>query len=244
MCLLITITDIDDDYAIFVASNRDEDRARKAAPPGLWVGEHRRVLCPRDRRAGGTWMGVNDRGMFAGLTNLAGVPKRDGATTRGVLPHLALDQDDVDGAVGAVIDAVADGVFDGFQLLVTDGATTRVLVHRDGHLDDHEFSGGAVVLSNEHRVGELGVPGIEGACAEGLTVDERLDRLRPVLLDEGEHSGHRILKKGGAYGTVSSALIAVPRDDSRRLVWRFAAGPPDETPYRDYGNLGRRLVER
>ena len=56
-------------------------------------------------------------------------------------------------------------------------------------------------------------------------------------------TGHRILKKGdSSYGTVSSALIAVPGEDLRRLIWRYAPGPPDETEYRSYGNLGKRLM--
>jgi len=42
---------------------------------------------------------------------------------------------------------------------------------------------------------------------------------------------------------VSSSLIAIPRGDLRELVWRYAAGAPDEVPYRNYGNLARRLVE-
>ena len=54
------------DYPVFllVASNRDEERSRPSSPPGLWVGERRRILSPRDRRAGGTWLAVNDRGML------------------------------------------------------------------------------------------------------------------------------------------------------------------------------------
>jgi hypothetical protein len=64
-----------------------------------------------------------------------------------------------------------------------------------------------------------------------------------LLLDAGDHGGHRVLKKGGSYGTVSSSLIAVPSADLRALVWRYAAGSPDEAPYRSYGNLARRLVD-
>lgn len=171
------------------------------------------------------------------------MPRRVGATSRGVLPHFALDHDDLDAAVTAVTARVTSEVFDGFQLLLTDGRDVRVLVAHDGEVEAHEFLGGAIVLSNEHRVGELGIPAVEAACEAGLAVSERLERLRPLLLDEGERSGHRILKRGGDYGTVSSSLIAIHRDDPRALIWRYAAGSPDVTAYRDYGNLSRRLVE-
>ena len=71
MCLLIVVRGRFAGHPIVVAGNRDERRDRKASPPGLWVGERRRVLSPRDRVAGGTWLGVNDLGAFAGLTNIA-----------------------------------------------------------------------------------------------------------------------------------------------------------------------------
>jgi hypothetical protein len=243
MCLLITLTGVDPEFPILVAGNRDELRARKSAPPGLFVGARHRILSPRDRVAGGTWIGVNEAGLFAGLTNLAGVPRREGTTSRGSLPHLALDQDGIDAAVEAVRESVSARRFDGFQLLLSDGRGARVLAQAGGVIDERRFDGGAVVISNEHRVGQLVLPGLEAAAAPGLGVEERLERLRSLLLDTGERSGHRILKRGGEYGTVSSSLIAVHRGDPDGLIWRFAPGPPDETGYRSYGNLSRRLIE-
>lgn len=241
MCLLIVMNGVAAGFPILVASNRDELRARRSSPPGLFLGERRRILSPRDLEAGGTWIGVNDRRMFAGLTNIAGQEPVPGAPTRGALPHVALDADDLDAAVGAVRQVVDARPHNAFQLAIADGRQTAVLVHRDGVFDETRVHEPVAVLSNEHRLGELRLPGVEPALAPGLTVEERLDALAPVLLDRGESSGHRILKKGGAYGTVSSSLIAVPAGDPRALVWRFASGPPDESPYRNYGNLARRL---
>ncbi|MGA0870627.1 MAG: NRDE family protein, partial [Planctomycetota bacterium] len=56
MCLLITLVGVDPDHPSIVASNRDERRDRPSAPPGLFVGQKRRILSPRDREAGGTWI--------------------------------------------------------------------------------------------------------------------------------------------------------------------------------------------
>lgn len=244
MCLLITLVGVDPDHPIIVASNRDERRDRPSAPPGLFVGEKRRILSPRDREAGGTWIGVNDRGLFVGLTNLVG--SADGASaapSRGHLPHLALDEDGVEAAADAVAAAVVGAGFRGFQLLVTDGREARVLTHDGGGIEDRSFVAGAVVLTNEHRPGGLHLPGLAAACEQGLDLAARFSALREVLCDDGSVSGHRVLKRGGSYGTVSSSLIAVQPSSIRELVWDFAAGPPDEAPYRRYGNLARRLVD-
>ena len=106
MCLMILIQGLDPEFPLLVASNRDEDRSRKAAPPGLFAGERQRMLSPRDRRGGGTWLAVNQHGLFAGITNVAGAATRPLPGSRGVLPHLALDgalhREDLDGACRAV----------------------------------------------------------------------------------------------------------------------------------------------
>ncbi|MGA1524500.1 MAG: NRDE family protein [Planctomycetota bacterium] len=245
MCLLITLVGVDPGHPIVVASNRDERRDRPSAPPGLFVGQKRRILSPRDREAGGTWIGVNDRGLFVGLTNLVGASRDlEGAPSRGRLPHLALDEDGVDAAADVVAAAAASARYRGFQLLVTDGRRARVLTHEaGGQIEDRVFGAGAIVLSNEHRPGTLHLPGLAAACAADLALDARWAALRAVLRDEGQVSGHRVLKRGGSYGTVSSSLIAVQPAEIRALVWDYAAGPPDEAPYRGYGNLARRLVE-
>jgi len=52
MCLLILIRRPAAEYPLVVASNRDEARNRQTAPPGLYVGERKRMLSPRDRVAG------------------------------------------------------------------------------------------------------------------------------------------------------------------------------------------------
>lgn len=239
MCLLIVLAGVDPEHPIIVASNRDEQRERKAMPPGLFVGAKRRMLSPRDRRAGGTWMAVAEHGLFAGLTNVKGEPVDPNARSRGELPHLALDEDDVEAAAAAV---ARQRGFNAFQLAISDGRRSIVLRSVAGRITRVETEQPVLVLSNEHALDALVLPGLDAALARGLQRDERLALLAPLLLDQGERSGHRVLKTGGAYGTVSSSLIAVPRAGMGGLVWRYANGSPDTTPYRDYGNLGRRLI--
>ncbi|MEM7201593.1 MAG: NRDE family protein [Planctomycetota bacterium] len=242
MCLLIVLRgSAPGDDTLLVAGNRDEARDRLASPPGLWLGERRRVLSPRDRRAGGTWLGVNDLGMVAGLTNAPG-PTRPNASSRGHLPHFALDTEDVDAAVEAVAAATERASYNPFQLLVADGKTTAWVAHRVGMTTSGIVDGPVAVLTNEHTLNELHLPGLPAATADGLSLDARLEALRAVLLDRGEQSGHPVLKTGGAWGTVSSSLIAISSTAPTQLTWRYAPGPPDEVEFRNYGNLGRRLA--
>jgi hypothetical protein len=242
MCLLIVLRGFHDSHPVVVAGNRDERLDRKASPPGLWANGRRPVLSPRDRRAGGTWLAVNDAGMFAGLTNVAGAEPLPGAPSRGHLPHLALEQDDLDAAAAAVAAAVAGRAHSAFQLVLCDGTRTLVLRHRDGQVQTIDWQQPLLVVSNEHGPGQLELPLLHRALGATDSAAARLEMLKPLLLDRGGVNRHPILKKGEEYGTVSSSLIAVPRPDPRELIWLYAAGSPDEAPYKNYGNLGRRLA--
>ena len=239
MCLLIVLRGLDTEYPIVVASNRDEYRQRYATPPTLHVGARRRMIGPRDSVGGGTWMAVNDHGLFAGLTNVKGAAPLPDVPSRGLLPLLALDQDDLDAALAAVEEELRERAHNPFQLLLCDARRTVVLYHDHTHTVRSE-AGAVAVISNEHRLGALHLPQLEPALA-ALPLEERLARLRPILLDQGAHNGHRILKDGGEYGTVSSSLVAIHATDKTRLVWHYAAGQPDQVADRNYGNLGKRL---
>jgi hypothetical protein len=241
MCLLIVLRGRSAAHPLLVAGNRDERTDRPASPPGLWVGQQRRVLSPRDRRAGGTWLGVNDRGVVAGLTNVAGAPVVAGAPSRGHLVHLALDADGLDAGLAAVARAVAATPHSGFQLVLADARAVVVLRHDGGRLQRIDWSDDVLVVTNEHGPGALQPRGLAPALAPALPLDRQLVRLADVLRDPGGDGHHPICKRGIDYGTVSSSLLAVPPDPARGLVWRYAAGAPDVAPYKEYGNLGRRL---
>ena len=69
MCTLIVFHHCFADAEFVIAANRDEYLDRPAEPPALRFWHGRSVLAPRDVRAGGTWLGTNDAGVFAGITN-------------------------------------------------------------------------------------------------------------------------------------------------------------------------------
>lgn len=242
MCILILLRGLHREHPIVVGGNRDERTDRKAAPPGLWVGEHHRVLSPRDRVAGGTWLAIDERGWFAGITNLAGIPAIPEAPSRGLLPHLALDEPDLDAAVTMVQERVRAQAHSGFQLVLCDGERTLVLRHAHGELRVQSWRDEVLVVTNEHAPGQLVLRGLSAALVPGLAVEARLDALAPLLRDPGGAGHHAVCKRGDGYGTVSSSLLAVPAGGGPGLVWRYAAGPPDTTAYRNYGNLERRLL--
>jgi len=242
MCSLLVLLGVDPEWPVLVGANRDEQRSRSSSPPGLIPGVRRRILAPRDARAGGTWIGINDGLWFAAITNV-GRRRIADAASRGRLPLLALDQERFDDVPGALRAEVEARPYNGFQLLVTDGGRTWIARHIDSVLRIEESDARLFALSNDDPLHVEPPPALAEARAPGLPLAARLDVIARVLLDRGEHGGHRMLKDDGDYGTVSSSILALPRAGLAGVVWRYAAGPPDRVPYRDYGNLARRLAE-
>src|SRR5690349_17969999 len=72
MCTILAALGVWEETPLVIAANRDEALDRPASEPRVWpAGEvaDRVVLAPRDLRAGGTWLGLNDAGLFVGITN-------------------------------------------------------------------------------------------------------------------------------------------------------------------------------
>src|SRR5579863_1043129 len=89
MCTLVAAVGQFPGYPLVVAANRDERLDRAASPPRLWPGTTP-FIAPRDEVAGGTWLGVNARGLFVGITNRFGVPVDPQRRSRGQIVVEAL----------------------------------------------------------------------------------------------------------------------------------------------------------
>src|SRR5437773_1341863 len=84
MCLLVIFFRAVPDAALVVGANREEFYDRPGEPPQI-LGGPIRAVGGRDPRAGGTWLGVNARGVVAAVTNrpLPAPPPK--ARSRGLL---------------------------------------------------------------------------------------------------------------------------------------------------------------
>lgn len=89
MCLVTVGWQQHEDYALVMAANRDERFDRPASPLGWWPGAPR-VLAGRDLVAGGTWLGINETGRFAVVTNYREPPGDPAPRSRGELVSMWL----------------------------------------------------------------------------------------------------------------------------------------------------------
>ncbi len=243
MCTLIAIDRLIPGLPLVVASNRDEYLARPAAPPvriEAAVPGEPAFVAPQDLEAGGTWMGVNERGLFVGLTNRPTERKRRDRRSRGLLVLDALRRGDAASVAEGMRELRADH-YNPFNLFWADGRRSYVTSDDGTRCSTRELDPGVHILCNRD-VDDPASPKIAklrerlAAVALEPSVDALFRALGEVLRSHGEPDrplDHACVHLP-EYGTRSSTLLAV--GEGR---WRlsFADGRPCETKYRNHSAL-------
>ncbi|MGB0618626.1 MAG: NRDE family protein [Myxococcota bacterium] len=137
MCTLIVLHRCFADRPLVVAANRDEFTARPAEDFAIRASAKGPILSPLDLEAGGTWVGVSQRGVFAGLTNLRplagslveGKPA-SALKSRGDVVMMALESTSAAEAARKAADLEV-AAYNPFQLMVADGRDAFLVVYRD-----------------------------------------------------------------------------------------------------------------
>jgi uncharacterized protein with NRDE domain len=178
MCLIIFAWQLDADYPLLVAANRDEWRDRPAAPAAWWD-DAPDILAGRDLQAGGTWLGITRSGRCAAITNFRDPSDRKStAPSRG---QLVADYLRGGSTPRAYLNALAAeaGRYNGFNLLLADENEMCYFGSRVGNILD--VSPGIHGLSNhlldepwpKVEKGKAGLRSAVGADVSGPTLMER-----------------------------------------------------------------------
>ena len=240
MCTIVLAWRVFEEMPVTVAANRDEGVDRPASPPDI-VDIDPRVVAPRDEEAGGTWIGYNEAGVLAAITNRWTDHDREGERSRGLLVRDALSERSAEDAVRAVERELDARGYDFFNLLVCD-ADAAILLEWDGRLRVSNLAPGVHAVMNVGHDDDFEVP--ERRRDPGEQQIESAHLLRRNLAPEPGETAERWLDRGGealgdhdygvcvhadGFGTRSSSLIAL--DANGRGIYRYAHGPPCRTPY-------------
>ncbi len=239
MCTLAIAVQADRRWPLVVAANRDERLHRDAEGWGLRDGVNGiRFAAPRDLLAGGTWIGLSSRGVFAGLTNYHApfdwYPD-SARRSRGEVVGLALAQSSVADARRA-LSALDPATFNPFHLVVAD-VREAFRGWYDGERSGLETLGPGLHLvteSSPHGDGPRGE-----LVRSRWPVDLSIPHLREVMSIHACDPGARTstcIHMDPVYGTRSSSFLRLAADlgASELLV---ADGPPCRAPFVDRGDL-------
>ena len=251
MCTLTLGWRAFEDAPVVVAANRDERLGRPSEPPAV-VDDDPSFLAPRDAEAGGTWIGYNESGVLAAITNRWINVPGGGERSRGLLVRDVLGAESTHEARAVVDDAIAADTYDGFNLVVaerggpsTPGDPTALYFEWDGDLRVRRLDPGIHIVVNVGIDGEYFEPdrdpdrGAEQAgnatrLRNALTPDsgELVAAWRSRAADAlGDHDyGVCIHEPDRGFGTRSSSLFTLYADGTGDI--RYTDGPPCETAFR------------
>ncbi|MGO9607777.1 MAG: NRDE family protein [Candidatus Binataceae bacterium] len=245
MCTLAIYFQVAADWPVIIAANRDEFLERPATDPGT-LHENPHVVGGKDLRAGGTWLGISEYGLVAGLLNRrADGDPNPNARSRGML---CLDALCCSTAADAARFAGAERGenYNPFNLLMASREEAHVAHNRGSHIEVVSLAPGLHLLSNLD-VDDFECPKISRAYGRFADLAERPEFRRDPIAMRSElgalltdHSTQLDPRSGrpnalclhlDAYGTRSSSLIFLGREPGR-IEHFFAPGAPCKTAYK------------
>jgi hypothetical protein len=239
MCTVLLLLRPGHRWPLLLGANRDERLDRAFEPPGRYWPQQPRIVAGRDVLGGGSWFGVNDDGVVATIVNgMDRLGPLAGKASRGDLVLRALRERDARGAAAA-IGALEPERYRGFTLLVAD-RTSAFAVRSDEHaLITRELAPGHHMVTPdgtdvaasprfaEHFPAFRAATPPDPGAADWASWTE-------LLKHADEDDPHRAMTvvTAHAFGTVCSALLALPAEQQASPVLLFANGPPTRAPYR------------
>lgn len=242
MCTVILGYQLSDDTPILLGANRDERLDRTAEGFKLRERAGVRQLSPRDLKAGGTWIGINQYGVIAAITNRFQPAPDPTRRTRGELVDRALAfKSSIDAA--EAIGALKPDDYNGFHLLMLDKKSAHIVWNDGGNLHKERLQPGLTVLT-ERSFGaapnlrqERVLTRCQALCRRG---DLGPGALAEVLSERGDGSIDQVSVQLPEmnYGTRSSSII---RLGEAPIFWQSDQAPTP-TNYTDETQLLSELL--
>lgn len=235
VCTLIVGVQLWPKWPLVVAANRDEALDRPAEAPRVRVEQGVRILAPRDVRAQGTWLGMNEHEVFVAITNRFGAAPDPGRASRGDLVLSALTARSAHEAAAQLANT-DPAAYNGFHLVMADRDGAFLVFSDAMALHTRTLEPGWHVITERsfdaaptrrepmiHRVLE----GWQGA----LPSEQELQSILTAR-DEDGFEGVLVSVPAHNYGTRSATLVRLPKDGPPEFA--HADGPPDITPFVSY----------
>jgi uncharacterized protein with NRDE domain len=245
MCTVVILRRPDHRWPVLIGANRDEMINRPWKPPGRHWPDRPEVMAGLDVLAGGSWLGINDWGVAAAVLNRTGsLGPAPGRRSRGELVLEALDHADAIAAAYALADLDPDS-YRTFNLVVADERDAFWLRHAGGpRIEVHPLKEGLsmVAAGDVNDLGtrrlELALPAFREWPAPKPDRDDWAawqELLGSTRAPPGEPATAAMRFRTDGYGTVSSALIALParNEPDRHAHFRFAGWQPQLTPWQN-----------
>jgi uncharacterized protein with NRDE domain len=235
MCTLIVLHRCVPETPLVVAANRDEFFGRPAEGPAVRDTPAGRVLAPLDRQAGGSWLGVNEHGLFAAVTNRRCEAPDPNRRSRGLIVMDALRARSARQAADE-IEGLERDAYNPFNLLVADARSAHVFSYL-GEPERADLAPGPHVVGNVHPADASSpkLARLRDEAAASVSSGRVLDELAEICRSHaGSGPFDATCVHAGDYGTRSSTLLRLGREDGELF---YASGAPCAREYMDFTPL-------
>jgi hypothetical protein len=245
MCSIILLRQPANPWPLVIAANRDEMAGRPWRPPGRHWPDRPDLVGGLDELAGGSWLGINDSGVMAAMLNRMGtLGPEAGKRSRGELVLEALDHADALDAAKALSD-LDPSAYRPFNQVVGDSRDLFWIRNDGRRIEVKPIPEGVHMLTAYELNDKAGSPRIAaflGRFRDAPAPDPESGDWHAWIGLLGARSGNPgsgeteeaalCIDRPTGFGTVSSALIAIPSPELERPpVLLFAAGKPDQAPF-------------
>jgi uncharacterized protein with NRDE domain len=249
MCTLVLLRRPGHHWPLILGANRDEMRDRPWRAPGRHWPDRPNVVAGLDELAGGSWLGINNYGVFAAILNRVGtLGPAAGKRSRGELVLDALDHADAVAAAAALADIEPDS-YRPFNLVVADNRDAFWLAHRGRGpvaltrvgaglhmLTARELDDPASPRIRRYRERFAAPPPPDPGSDDWQAWQALLEDETPGP-DEGPESAMRFSRPDG-FGTVSSTLLALPAMGEKiQPAGRFASLAGQPSGWQPFGTV-------
>ncbi len=257
MCTVMMLRRPGQDWPFLLGGNRDEMQHRPWKAPGRHWPDREDVIAGLDETAGGSWLGVNEKGVMAVILNRYGTlgPAPD-KRSRGELVLEALDHHDAVAAAQALADLRTEA-YRSFNLVIADNRDAfwlRNLGQAEGQIDVIPIPEGASMLSafdlndldqsarlkthfHHFEAASPPTPDQPDGFKDWITVLS--SRARGETNDPG---AAMTVERPDGFGTVSSSFVALPSPEKsyagQKPLFLFAPGPPDRAVFSPVAGFG------
>ncbi len=246
MSLLAIVYHLVPEAPILVAYNREEPLDRACPSPAIQSGKPR-ILASIDQQTGGTYLGMNQNGMFVGIVRRKKPNAPNSPRSRGALAREMLKCNSAREAIDVALEELHSDQYAGVNYVVADPDSGWV-IHSAKETTVIELEQGLCIVGDR----DMDDPRDERAnMARRLLTLQTLDSpvkflaiaSKVLARTSPDPSRPSMVVRQPGYGTVSSTLISLgtkPRD----AIYQYSNGSPDQSKFEDYSPLLRDILSR
>ena len=233
MCILFILRNKNNDWPLLIATNRDEFYDRDFIRPGRHWKNYPYIIAGKDKKAGGSWLGVNKFGLCVCILNRTStIAETSILKSRGQLVIDALKFKDAESASENIL-KYFEKKFNFFNLFIADNVNAFWIKYNNFKINLFSIPYGYSIIDNLDLNDKESIRQFKSK-----DVFQKAKIPKPEINDFGDWEKMLSLKKEGLdekkssiyvsskynkYGTVCSSIIGIPknRKNKKNIFWLY-----------------------